>query len=213
MATVIENPTSSAAQHPTESEIIRDHQPHLRLFTAAEYYKMAEAGILLSEERVELIEGKIITMSPKSIEHAASNDRATECFRRHLGERVIVRNQNPIHLTDSSEPEPDVVLAAPQEKRYFDHHPIPSEVLLVLEVAGSSLNFDRHAKSLVYAKAGIIHHCILNLKARELEEYRDPAADGYRRKQTHTAGQSFNLVAFPELTINVNELLPPEANS
>ena len=202
MATVLDDRTEAQAatiQAP----------PTLRLFTVAEYYKMAEAGILRPDERVELLEGRIVKMSPKGIRHAAVNDHAGDCFRRRLGDRVIVRIQNPIHLDESSEPEPDIVLAIAQEKRYFDHHPIPSDILLAVEIADSSLRIDRGLKSRLYAQAGIIQYCILNLPAREVEDYRDPSADGYRSKQTYNAGQSFNLAAFPDVTISVDELLPP----
>ncbi len=202
MATIIEQPTETR-------EALLVQSPTLRLFSVAEYYKMAETGILRAGERVELIEGRILTMSPKGIEHAATNDQASEVFRKSLGARVIVRNQNPIHLADDTEPEPDLVLAAPHEKRYFDHHPTPAEILLVLEIADSSLTFDRRNKGLLYAKAGIIQYLILNSRAREVEEYRDPSPDGYRSKHTYNADQSFSLAAFAGVTIEVSELLPP----
>src|SRR5438477_13085019 len=110
MATVLDDRTE--AQVAT----VQAPPPTLRLFTVAEYYKMAEAGILRPDERVELLEGRIVKMSPKGIRHAAVNDHAGRCFTKHLGGRVLVRIQNPIHLDDASEPEPDLVLAAPQEK-------------------------------------------------------------------------------------------------
>ncbi len=201
MATVLEN--------PTVIQTVPEQPPTLRLFTVAEYYQMAEAGILGQEERVELLEGRILTMSPKGIRHAAVNDHAGDYFRKHFGARVLVRLQNPIHLDDASEPEPDIVLAAPQEKRYFDHYPTPAEVLLAVEIADSSLRFDRAVKSRLYAAAGIVQYCVFNLPAREIEDYRQPGADGYRSKQTYSAGQNFSLVAFPEVVLSVAELLPP----
>jgi Uma2 family endonuclease len=202
MATVLDEKTEMQAA--TEQPSL----PTLRLFTVAEYYKMAAAGILAPDERVELLEGRIVKLNPKGIRHAAVNDHAGNCFRRWLGDRVLVRIQNPIHLGDASEPEPDLVLAAPQEKEYFDHHPTPTEVLLAVEIADSSLRIDRGLKSRLYAQAGIIQYCIINLSAREVEDYREPGADGYRSKQTYSAGQSLNLVAFPEVAISVDELLP-----
>ena len=202
MATVLE--------HPSSTEAAQDQLPALRRFTVEEYYKLAEAGILRPDERVELIEGRIVTMSPKGTRHAAATDRAARCFAKHLGDRVLIRNQNPVHLTDDTEPEPDVVLAVPQEKEYANHHPTPAEVLLVLEVSESSLSFDRRDKGFIYAKAGIIQYAVLNTRARELEDYRGPSLEGYRSKQTYRADQSFSLVAFPEVVIGVGELLPPE---
>jgi len=202
MATFIEN--------LTETEIAQDQTLTLRPFTVVEYYKMVETGILRPDERVELIEGRIVKMSPKGIRHAATNDRASDCFRKHLADRAIVRNQNPIHLSDASEPEPDIVLAVPQEKGYFDHHPTPPEVLLVLEIADTSLNTDRYTKSRLYATAGISQYCLINLQSREIEDYREPGPEGYRSNQIYGAGQDFNLVAFPDVVIGVDELMPPE---
>jgi Uma2 family endonuclease len=204
MTTILEQLTG------TEEPVRQDQAPVLRLFTVKEYDRMREAGILGEDERVELLEGRIIKMSPKGIKHAVANDRASRCFFKHFGDRVIVRNQNPIHLDYASEPEPDLVLAVPQEKEYSDHHPTSSDILFVLEIADSSLSVDRQTKSRLYAAAGIIQYSVLNLKAGELEDYRDPGLDDYRSKQTYKAEQSFSLVAFPEIEINVSELLPPE---
>jgi Uma2 family endonuclease len=202
MTTVLEQPTT------TREGALLDQPLELRLFTVEEYDRMIEAGILGEDERVELLEGRIIKMSPKGILHAAVNDHAGECFRKHLSNRVIIRIQNPIRL-ETSEPEPDVVLAIPQEKEYFDHHPIPADILLVMEIADSSVNFDRNYKSRLYGAAGIIQYCIINLQANELEDYRDPGPEGYRSKQTYKAGQNFSLVSFPETVIGISELLPP----
>ncbi|MGE0132604.1 MAG: Uma2 family endonuclease [Blastocatellales bacterium] len=177
-------------------------------FTVKEYYRMLETGILTEDDRVELIKGEIRTMSPKGIKHSSSTDRANRCFTGLLGDRALIRIQNPIHLDDHSEPEPDVVLATPSEDFYDYHHPAPEEVLMVLEVADSSLPFDREEKSLLYAQAGIRQYCLLNLRDRELEDYRNPGPNGYRSKQTYTAKQSFSLDAFPDVFVEVNALLP-----
>lgn len=191
-------------------EIFEKFPPTLRLFTADEYEKMVEAGILEEDEHVELISGRILEMSPKGIGHAVATDRANRCFLTRLGTRAIVRNQNPIRLYDASEPEPDLVLAKPHVKEYADHHPTASEILLVLEVAESSLAYDRIAKSVLYSRAGIPQCLILNLKAREMEDYRDPGPDGYRSKETYRSDESVTLLAFPDVSISVAELLPPE---
>jgi Uma2 family endonuclease len=193
-----------------QGEIFEKFPPALRLFTADEYEKMAEAGILDEDEHVELIAGRILEMSPKGIGHAVSTNRANRCFLLRLGTRVVVRGQNPIRLDNASEPEPDLVLAKPQEREYADRHPTPSEILLVLEVADSSLTYDRNAKSRLYSTAGIPQFLILNLKAREMEDHRDPSPDGYRSKETYRADESFTLVAFSDISISVLELLPPE---
>jgi len=199
MATVIENSTVAQAE-PGVTAL-------LRRFTVEEYYLMGEAGIFRPEERLELIEGEIHLMSPRGPKHSSSITYASDCFRKYLGRRVIIRTQDAIHLDDYSEPEPDLVLAVPPKRRYIDHHPTPSEILLVLEIAESSLAQDRQ-KSRVYAKAGIIQYCLLNLKTEKLEDHRNPGPAGYRSKETYQADQSFNLVAFPDIWIGVAELLP-----
>lgn len=179
-----------------------------RRFTVAEYYQMAEVGLLRPDERTELLEGEIIVMSPQGSKHAAGGSRTGDIFRALLGTRVIVREQYPIHLDDESEPEPDVVIALPDENYYEDHHPTPEEILLVLEVSDSSLEIDRVRKQRLYAKAGIRQYCLLNIQTHELEDYRQPSADGYRSKQTYARTEAFTLAAFPALQVLVADLLP-----
>jgi len=192
----------------TASEPRRDVVPPRRRFTVDEYYQMAEAGILRPNERVELINGEVRIMSPQGPKHASSSSRANRWFSRNVSDRAIIRVQLPIHLGEDNEPEPDLVLAVFDEEEYSDHHPTSGEIFLALEVSASSLRYDRNEKGLLYAQAGIIQYCILNTETRELEDYRDPSPDGYRSKTTYVAGQSFNLVAFPDVSVAVGELLP-----
>jgi Uma2 family endonuclease len=133
--------------------------------------------------------------------------RANSYFTRLLGDRVSCV-QDPILLNDYSEPEPDIVLAATSEDRYFDHHPTPKEIYLVLEIADSSLSYDRDVKCPLFAYNKIVQFCLLNLQNRELEDYRQPSRSGYRSKQTYSEEEVFKLVAFPELSIKVKDLLP-----
>ncbi|MGA9772174.1 MAG: Uma2 family endonuclease [Blastocatellia bacterium] len=208
MATLIETP----AEPKVEQTPIVEQTPVTtrRRFTVAEYNLMGQTGILQPDERVELIEGEIQKMSPKGTKHSSSTTYAGDCFRKSLGDRVIVRVQDPIDLGEHSEPEPDLILAIPHKTKYADHHPTPQEVLLVLEISDTTLAKDRIIKARLYSQAGVIQYCILNLNARELEDYRDPDESGYRTKHTYKADESFSLVAFPDLSIAVGELLPPE---
>jgi Uma2 family endonuclease len=183
--------------------------PSQRLFTASEYQHFVDMGVLNEDERIELIEGRIVQMAPKNVEHAVATNRATRCFTRSLGERVIISGQNPILLNDFSEPEPDIVLVAPPDDRYLESHPTPKDIFLVLEIADGSLAYDRDVKCPLFARNGIVHFCLLNLQSRELEGYRKPGPNGYRRKQTYSEDESFNLVAFPKISIKVKDLLPP----
>ncbi len=103
-----------------------------------------------------------------------------------------------------------MVLARPTENKYADHHPVADEILLILEIADTSVRYDCDVRSLLFAQAGVVQYCILNLNSKELEDYRNPGSEGYRSKQTYKADEQFSLVAFPEILIAVRDLLPPE---
>lgn len=148
-------------------------------------------------------------MSPKNLKHSLATTRSNRCFQKIAGERAFVRVQDPILLNDFSEPEPDIVLVAPPDERYLENHPKPKDIFVVLEIADSSLVYDRDEKGPLFAENGIIQYCLLNLRSRELEDYRDPSSNGYRSKRTYTEDQSFNLVSFPKVSIKVKDLLPP----
>jgi Uma2 family endonuclease len=193
----------------TQPKAVMNGLPEQRVFTAREYQQLVDTGVLHEDERIELIEGRIVRMPPKNVDHALATNRTIRCFTRALGERVIISGQNPILLNDFSEPEPDIVLAAPPDERYLENHPTPKDIFLVMEIADSSLAYDREIKCPLFAENGIIHFCLLNLQNRELEDYREPGPNGYRRKQTFSEKESFNLVAFPKISIKVKDLLPP----
>lgn len=178
-----------------------------RLFSVAEFNRMEAAGVFHPEERLELIEGTILTMSPKGIKHAACNDKAARYLETLVGKRAIIRNQNPIQIGEFSEPQPDLVVAAPVPDKYFEHHPTPSEIFLVMEISSSSLSYDLGMKSKLYAHAGIPEYFIINLIDNQLIDLREAGPDGYHKQHTYIAGQTFQLVALPEITIQASELL------
>ncbi len=210
MAAVLEVPLQ---EYPIHAETDYDVIPAPRPFTVGEYYRLQEIGVLNEDDDLELIEGEILIMAPKGIKHSAGSTRATNYFVKKFGSRALVRIEQPIHLDDHSEPEPDVVLAALSEDYYDYHHPKPGEVLLVMEISNSSLAFDRDEKNRLYAKAGIIQYCILNLRDRTIEDYRHPGRRGYRSKEIYTEKQRFNLVAFPGIKVRVAELLPRQPSN
>lgn len=142
----------------------------------------------------------------KGIKHAAVNDVVAEIFREKLGNRVVIRNQNPVVLDDYSEHETDLVLAKPPREIYLERHPIPEDILLIIEISDSTLGCDRVTKNLAYAKAGIRQYLVLNVQDNSVEDYRQPAADGYQSKQTYRTGDKFTLNAFPDIEINVDDL-------
>lgn len=179
-----------------------------RRFTIEEYHRMIAAGVLDEDERLELIEGEVLQMAAKSLRHVAGVRRVAKVLGRSLGKAVFISTQDPIQIGNASEPEPGLVVAKPSATDYEDHHPTAEEIFLIVEVAETSLNVDRNRKLPLYAKAGIQQFCILNLRDQEVEDYRDPAPEGYHSKQTHTANQNFNLVAFPKVKIKVADLIP-----
>jgi Uma2 family endonuclease len=206
MSAVI-NPPAPPQNAPAKGNGAR---PTTRRFSVKEYDAMIAHGILTTEDRVELLNGEIIDKMPKGPKHSSATDLAARFFIRALSDDFTVRNQNPVWLDEMSEPEPDLVIVHSDPNDYADRHPAPADILLVVETSDSTLGLDRNAKALAYARAGLPQYLIINVAGRAVEDYRDPAPDGYRTKHTYVAGQSFNLVAFPELTINAADLLPPE---
>ena len=174
-----------------------------------DYDKMIEHGIFDEDDRIELWNGVLVKMSPKGVKHRNATYLASTLLQEKFGRSVIVQSQDPIRLSDFSEPEPDIVLAEAPLARYAVRHPAPEDILLVLEIADTTILQDRK-KAQYYAENGISQYLILNLQTNEIEEYIEPGAEGYRRKQTYTADESFRLAAFPEIEIKVSELLPPE---
>ena len=154
-----------------------------QLFTVADYYKMAEAGILTPDSRVELLNGEIIKMSPQKSIHTAIIDFLDDEFRNALRDEVHIRCQGPIRLNNFSEPEPDLVLLKKRENRYRDRHPRPAEVHLVIEVSDTTLEKDRTVKKEMYAKAGIPLYWIINIEDRQVEIFSNPKNEDYTEKE------------------------------
>jgi Uma2 family endonuclease len=180
----------------------------VRLWTVDEYHRMIEAGILTPSDRVELIEGKIVSMAAKNPPHAATNLCAADYLKQRLADKALVRIQDPIQLSQYSEPEPDLAIVAPNVRKYIDHHPRPDEVLLLIEVADTSLQDDRTIKAPLYAKAGILEYWILDVNTRQVYVFRDPQDDGYAQEVVLSEENTLTAIAFPELPIALNQLFP-----
>jgi Uma2 family endonuclease len=178
-----------------------------RRFTIDEYHRMGEAGVLSEDDRVELLDGEIVQMSPIGSPHAGCVDRLTALFTRRLGGRAIVRVQNPIILDRRSEPQPDLTLLAPRPDFYSAAHPRPRDVLLAVEVMDSSRGYDRTLKLPLYARAELREVWLVDLAAQAVEVYRRPALRGYRQEQRLVAGRALAPLAFPRLRFRVRELL------
>jgi Uma2 family endonuclease len=174
-----------------------------RLFTVEEYHRMADAGIFHPGERVELIEGEIVQISPISPRHAGCVINANRLFVMRLGERAVVSPQNPVIIQPRSEPQPDLLLLRPRAVSYSREHPAPEDVLLVVEVADTTARYDSLVKSRLYARAGIPEFWLLLVTDGTVEVYRTPGADGYASLTNHGPGQTVAPPAFPEIGFTV----------
>ncbi len=179
-----------------------------RRFSVGEYYAMAEAGILTENDRVELLDGEIVVMAPIGNRHQSSVDGHVEMFTLRLQGRANVRVQGPVRLDDDNEPEPDVALLRRRDDYYATGHPGPDDVLLLIEVADSTLEFDRNVKLRLYAQAGIPEVWISNLSNRRVESYTDPTEDGYATVRYFEAGNSVAPLHFPDIALEVDRIIP-----
>ena len=179
-----------------------------RRFTLEEYHRMGEVGIFHEDDRVELIEGEIVEMSPIGRLHAATVDRIAHVFSRRLGDRAIVRVQNPIQFTALvSEPQPDVTLLVPKTDFYASGHPGPTDILLVVEVMDSTVAYDRGVKLGLYARAGIVEVWLANVNTRRIELCRRLGTDGYGEVQVLQDDESASIQAFGDIVFTARELL------
>jgi Uma2 family endonuclease len=150
-----------------------------RALTVAEYHRMGEVGILTEDDRVELIEGELVAMSPIGSEHSGTVNALNQCLVEAIGRRGVVAVQNPVRLDDLSEPQPDFSVLKPRADFYRRATPRPDEVLLIVEVADSSLAYDRNVKRSLYARHAIPEFWIVNLVAGEIEVCRTPEGEQY----------------------------------
>ena len=183
--------------------------PQTRKFSVAEYYRMGEVGILGPDERVELIEGEIIVVPPIGSIHAYDVDLFNDVFAEYARGRFLIRVQNPIHLDDGSEPQPDVSLLARQD--YRSAHPTPEDVLLVIEVADSSLEYDRQRKARLYGRAGIPEMWVKNIPEDCIERFTEPGPSGYAQHSVHRRGETLTPTLLPDVEVAVDDLLPSSA--
>ncbi len=161
------------------SLLVRNPWVARRPLTVAEYHRMGEVGILTDRDRVELIEGQVVAMSPIGSEHSGTVNALSYLLFQVVGTRGVVAVQNPVQLDDLTEPEPDFAVLKPRSDFYRRATPRADEVLLLIEVADSSLAYDRAVKRSLYARHGIPEFWIVNLAAGEVEVCRAPAGDRY----------------------------------
>lgn len=176
-------------------------------FTVEQYHQMMDSGILTEGDRVELLQGEIIEMSPIGRQHAACVDRLTELFVGELSAKAIVRVQNPIQLSDRSEPQPDFAILQRRPDFYADSHPQPQDIFALVEVSDTTVEFDRTVKVPLYAKDNIAEVWIIDLNAGIVQVYREPSAMGYQQLQTFRRSQSATFQAFSDIQFGIDQLL------
>src|SRR4028118_688083 len=181
----------------------------IRLLTVQEYHRMAEIGILDEDELVELLAGQIVKMAAKGTSHSAAVTRTDKLLNNRLGQRILVRLQDPVRLNDYSEPEPDIAVVVPDPLYYEDHHPIPSEVYLIIEVADTTLRTDLGIKATLYAQSGIADYWVLDVNNRQLHVFRDPSQDGYQSRVILGDDGSISPLQFPDFSFMVRDMLRP----
>ena len=182
-------------------------------FTVAEFLRMVEVGLLGEDDPVELLWGEIVEMSPINVPHALCVNRLNTRLSAKMAGRAVVSVQNPIQLDEFSLPQPDIALWKLPSDDYHDRLAGPSEVLLVIEVADSSIRHDRRAKAKLYGAAGIADYWIVNLSEHRIEVYREPQSDGYRTITRYAPGEILSPLAFPDVMLNVVDILGSAADA
>ena len=178
--------------------------PSRRRLTRTDYHRMAEVGILAPDARVELIDGEIIDMAPIGPEHAGLVNYLNTHLNRLVGERAIVSVRNPFAISKHSEPEPDVLLLRPRADFYARAMPEPADVLLLIEVAASSLHHDRNVKGPLYARAGLTDYWVLDIEGRRMLRHRDPSNDGYASVEELELNGTLDLPGLPGRALDLS---------
>ena len=176
-------------------------------FTVVDYHRMADTGVLRPDARVELLNGQIIDMAPIGPFHGGVEKRLNALFNKLARGRWLVSAQDPLHLDEHSEPDPDLMLLKPAADDSTTRHPAPEDVFLLIEVADSTLAFDRGEKLPAYGRAGIAEVWIIHLPEQCVEVYRDPNFTGYGSRTIHRQNAAICPQAFPDVTVEVSALL------
>ena len=179
-----------------------------RLFTIDDCYRMLETGILRPDERVELIRGELLQVSAIGSRHQAAVIGATRAFVLSVGDRALVSPQGVVLLDRFSAPEPDLALLQPRKDCYSSEHPAPRDIILIIEVADSSLEYDTTVKTSLYAIMGIVEYWVADLRNDRVLCYSDPSGDSYGTIREFHRGDSVAPLLLPDCPLNLAVLLP-----
>ncbi len=182
--------------------------PQRHAISAEEYLRMGEGGVFAPEARLELIEGEIVEMAPIGSPHAGMVNTLVWLFSRAAGDQAVVAAQNPLIVGERSVPQPDMVLLRPRADRYSRSHPTTADVLLLVEVADTTLPFDLGTKIPLYARCGIAEAWVIDVRERVVRVFRDPSASGYRTSFTVQGDESVTALALPAIAVSVAALFP-----
>lgn len=193
---------------------IPTHAPRRHRVTVDAFHRMGEAGVFGPSQRVELIDGEVFDMSPIGALHAALVDALVRYFGRQASEAVVVRCQNPLRLDELNEPEPDIAILRPRSDRYTTSHPGPGDVLLVIEVADTSLAHDLGVKVPLYARHGIPETWVIDAVTRHTRMFRRPAGGVYADETAVEVDRPLSVDGVPSadgarILVDLRRLLPP----
>lgn len=178
-----------------------------RQFTVEDYHRMRDAGIFAEDDRVELLDGEVLLMSPIGPLHAAIVKRINTLLGQSPLGQYIVSIQDPIQLSDVSEPQPDIAILQYRSDYYGTAHPQPGDIMLLMEVSDTSLEYDLENKLPRYAESEIMEVWIIDIENQQIEQYYNPAHGSYRTKQTWLRGQSITSNTLSTLTFQVDHIL------
>lgn len=175
--------------------------------TVAQYHRMGEAGVLAPGQRVELLQGEVVEMAPIGTRHAAVVKRLNQMLTEAAGATAIVSVQDPLHLNDASEPQPDLMLLRPRADFYAQAHPRPADVLLLVEVSDTTSRIDREIKVPMYAAAGVAEVWVIDLDQNLVHLLRQPAQDRYTEVQVTARPGVVSPQALPQVAVDLAPLL------
>jgi Uma2 family endonuclease len=182
--------------------------PQKHRFSVSEWHKMGRLNLFPADARMELIEGEIIDMAPIGPSHAGCVINLIELFASQKGKTALINVQNPIQLSDISEPEPDLTLLRPASV-YRERHPTAEDILLLIEVSDTTVQHDRDEKIPVYAKDGIVECWLVDLNNFQVEVYLNPTANGYTHKRIVDSEQTLVPKLLPHIKIQVSKIFSP----